>query len=75
MAKKKTKLLTVRVSEETFDQAQQVAQGRGSTISKIIQSFLHLFANQETPPGWPPDLPEATGRAPETKPRRPKTKK
>ena len=64
------KAVNVRVEEETLEAAQAKAQQRGVSLSGVIQSFIHLFANDETPPGWPPIIPEATARTKETKPRR-----
>jgi len=69
MPGKKNKVVAVRLPDDTYEAAKQKAESRGSTLAKVIQAFAHLFANDETPPGWPPDLPEATSRAAETHPR------
>ncbi len=70
----KDRKVNVRVSEDVYQAASTKAGARGLTISKIIRSFLVLFANDETPPGWPPELPEQEVRA-EKRPRKRKAKK
>jgi len=65
--------LNVRVDPEIYAAAEAKAKARGSTVSKIVRAFLVLFAHDETPPGWPPELPEIEIRA-EKRPR-PKKRK
>ncbi len=61
--------LNVRVDDELYQLAEAKAKARGSTISKMVRAFLTLWAHDETPPGWPPELPEQEIRA-EKRPRK-----
>jgi antitoxin component of RelBE/YafQ-DinJ toxin-antitoxin module len=69
----KDKVVSVRVPDEIFDAATAKAKERGLSISKVVRSFLFLFAHDETPPGWPPELPEQEVRA-EERPRKKRRK-
>lgn len=69
----KDHVVTTRVSDDVYQAAEAKAEARGSTLGRVIRAFLVLFANDETPPGWPPELPELEVRAakrPHKKPRK-----
>lgn len=59
----KDRVASVRVPPDVYEAAEAKAKERGSTVAKIIRSFLTLFAADETPPGWPPDMPDEEVRA------------
>ena len=69
MTKKKDKVVSVRVSDLTFQQAEEKAKREGVSISSILRSFLHMWAHDETPKGYPPIIKELDKRAPEARPR------
>lgn len=65
----KDHVVNTRVPDEVYELAAAKAEARGSTISRVMRAFLHLWAHDETPPGWPPELPELEVRA-EKRPRK-----
>lgn len=67
----KDHVVSARVPDDVYQAAEAKAKARGSTLGKVLRAFLHLFASDETPPGWPPDLPEQEVRAAK-RPRKPK---
>jgi hypothetical protein len=67
---KKTKVVAVRVTPETYQAAAAEAKKQHRSLPKVIQAFLYLFGQGETPPDWPPDVPEATQRASENRRRK-----
>lgn len=74
MAKKKDRQVSIRVTDHDYEAAEAKARARGSTISKVLRAFLFLWIHDETPPGYPPDVPQVNDRAKEAKPRRPRGK-
>lgn len=72
----KDKVVSTRVPPEVYDAAARKAEARGSTISKILRAFMFLFSQDETPPGWPPEIAEQEIRAAKRrKPRKPRKAK
>jgi len=69
----KDKVVSARVPDDVYDAAAAKAEARGLSISKVVRAFLFLFAHDETPPGWPPELPEQEIRA-EKRPRKKRKK-
>jgi len=59
----KDKKVNTRVPQDVYEAAEAKAKKRGSTLSKMIRAFLVLFANDETPEGWPPEVTEHEIRA------------
>jgi hypothetical protein len=59
----KDRVASTRIPPEVYDAAARKAAERGSTISKILRAFLFLFSQDETPPGWPPEIADQEIRA------------
>lgn len=55
--------VSARVPDEVYAAAKEKAEGRGSTLSKMVRAFLFLFAHDETPPDWPPEIADQEIRA------------
>jgi hypothetical protein len=61
--KKRDASIGTKVPREIADAARKRAREEGRSLSEVLRSFLFFWANEETPPGFPPQLPGSNERA------------
>lgn len=56
-------LLGTRVDPELAEKVQRKARSQGRTVAGVLRAFLTIWADDEEPYGFPPELPKEKVRA------------